>query len=701
MTRPEYPPTRHGNDALVAHGHVVPDPFRWLEHPDDPEVVAWVDAQRAVTEAWFADCPEREWFRDAMRRVLARPRAGVPVHKAGRYLVSRNDGTQAQDTWHVASTLDGLADAPAILDPASWSVDGTSSLASLAVSPDGALLAYGVSEGGSDWNHIRLLDLGTGEPVEDVALVTKFAEPTWLPDARSFCYLAYPDSGRVEGTETKALSGGHLMIHLIGTDADADLDVVSFPEDDRLSAWPQVTDDDASLVVTISRGTDRESKVWVYPIVTVDGRQGAGEPVALVDDFHANFAYVGTSAGHHYFFTDAEAPLGRVVRIATAAISAGQAAFETVISEGDATIVGVALARSALVIETLVDARPVLRRHALDGADLGTLDVPGGAVVGMSAEASSDEVFVGMSSLTSATTSFRVDTATGEVTPLHLVDDSASVAPAITVERRSAVSEDGTPVPYFLVVPDGVELDEPRPTLLYGYGGFNLPVLADYRPGWAAWLAAGGVLAIANLRGGGEFGVDWYDGGRLDNKQRVFDDVIGVAEHLIATEVTTSSRLALYGRSNGGLLVGAAMTQRPELFGCALPQVGVLDLVRYHAFTIGAAWMSDYGDPDDADDLAVLLAYSPLHNVVPGTRYPPTLVLTGDHDDRVVPAHSHKFTAALQEAQASGAPILTRIETATGHGPGKPLAMVADEWADLLAFAAHHTGLDPRVRLEA
>jgi prolyl oligopeptidase len=277
--------------------------------------------------------------------------------------------------------------------------------------------------------------------------------------------------------------------------------------------------------------------------------------------------------------------------------------------------------------------------------------------------------------------------------------DEAFAPPQTVMERRTAVSKDGTPVPYFLITPADADRTRPQPTLLYGYGGFKIPVLADYRPGWSGWLAAGGLLAIANLRGGGEFGTAWYEAGRLARKQNVFDDFIAVAEHLKLTGVTTAQQLALHGRSNGGLLVSAALTQRPDLAAAALPAVGVLDLLRFHLFTIGAAWISDYGDPDDPEHFAQALAYSPLHNVRTGTSYPATLVLTGDHDDRVVPLHSHKFTATLQHAQAGDQPILTRIEVSTGHGIGKPTALVAAEWADLLAFAAHHTGLRPRASL--
>jgi prolyl oligopeptidase len=303
---------------------------------------------------------------------------------------------------------------------------------------------------------------------------------------------------------------------------------------------------------------------------------------------------------------------------------------------------------------------------------------------------------VGLSSVTVPTSAYVVDARTGEVEPLSDLLPMATVAvpdPMITVQRRRTTSADGTEVPYFLITPEGWH--PPGPTLLWGYGGFKIPIFADYRPGWTGWLAAGGALVIANLRGGGEFGTDWYEGGRLADKQRVFDDAIAVAEDLIATGATTSDRLAVHGRSNGGLLVGALITQRPDLFGAAVPGVGVLDLLRFHLFTVGAAWKSDYGDPEEPDGFATALAYSPLHKITKGTAYPPTLVLTGDHDDRVVPLHSHKFVATLQWAQGGDAPVLSRIETATGHGAGKPSTLVAAEWADLLAFSAHHTGLVP------
>jgi prolyl oligopeptidase len=363
------------------------------------------------------------------------------------------------------------------------------------------------------------------------------------------------------------------------------------------------------------------------------------------------------------------------------------------------TLLDARAAGDGFILVYLADAQPQIIRVNLDGSSAQQVEVVGGAVVGLNAKRGDREAFIGLSSVTSPTHSYLIETSSAAATSLAGLlqpAEEASDAPQTVMERRTAISKDGTPVPYFLIRPADVDRSRPQPTLLYGYGGFKVPILADYRPGWPCWLAAGGLLAIANLRGGGEFGTAWYEAGRLAHKQNVFDDYVAVAEHLKQTGVTTAEQLALHGRSNGGLLVGAVLTQRPDLAAAALPAVGVLDLLRFHLFTIGAAWISDYGNPEDPEQFAETLAYSPLHNVRNGISYPATLVLTGDHDDRVVPLHSHKFTAALQHAQAGDQPILTRIEVSTGHGLGKPTSLIVTEWADLLAFAAHHTALELR-----
>jgi prolyl oligopeptidase len=378
----------------------------------------------------------------------------------------------------------------------------------------------------------------------------------------------------------------------------------------------------------------------------------------------------------------------------------GHAELVDVVPESDSTLQHTAAVGTEILTVHLVDAQPRLTRYALDGTQVGLVEVPGGEVVAVNGDVDDAEVFLGLSSLTERLAAYRLDLATGAVDRLDLApaDPGGWTPPDLVSERRRATSRDGTEVPYFLVRRADLPHDEPRPTLLYGYGGFNIPVLPNFRAAFAGWLTAGGVLAIANLRGGSEYGSAWHDAGRLDRKQNVFDDFAAIADHLVAERVTTRRGLALHGGSNGGLLVGAVLTQRPDLAGVALPAVGVLDMLRFHLFTIGAAWISDYGSPEDPAGFETLRAYSPLHNIADGTSYPATLVLTGDHDDRVVPAHSFKFTAALQHAQAGDAPVLARIETSTGHGLGKPVSVLIDETTDLLAFAAEHTGLTPDTR---
>ncbi|MFC0625096.1 prolyl oligopeptidase family serine peptidase [Kribbella deserti] len=691
-----YPESRRADVVEDLHGHKIADPYRWLEDPDSDETRDWVRRQNEFSSAVLAKLPAREWFHQAMSAIVSRPRAGVPAYKAGWYFVSRNDGTKAQDTLYVAESLEELlAGGRVLIDPNELSEDGTDSLSSYSVSDDGRYVVYGISESGSDWNRLQLVDLTTGDELDDKITETKFSAATWLPDSSSYLYLYYPTTGLAEGTDTSKLSGAQLKLHRVGTPQADDELVLEFPENPQLVMFPKVSDDDRYVVVHIAEGTAHSNRLWFYPITTVNGRSSLGEPVKTIDEPVAETTFVRMAGGRAILSTDLDAPRRRLV---SCLITDGPVVFEQVVPEGESQLQFALGAGDGLVTVSLDDALPVVELHALDGSNSRRIDVAGGALVGINAKPGVDEVFVGLSSLTAPVEASVVSATTGEVRRLpELVPTTSTdfVPPEITVTRASAPSKDGTPVPYFLVTRADLDYAEPRPTLLYGYGGFKVPLVPDYRPGWSAWLAAGGVLVLANLRGGGEFGSEWYDAGRLDRKQNVFDDFIGVAEELQRTGVTTAAQLAIHGRSNGGLLVGAVMTQRPELFAAALPCVGVMDLLRFHKFTIGAAWASDYGRPDDEADFRTALAYSPLHNLEPGTSYPPTLVMTADHDDRVVPLHSHKFTAALQHAQAGDNPVIARIEVDAGHGMGKPLAMVASEWADLLAFAAGYTGLRP------
>lgn len=691
-----YPETRRDDTVETLHGREIADPYRWLEDADAPEVAAWVAAQREAAEDVLAGLGDRAWFADLMARVVSRPRAGVPIVRGERFFLSRNDGTSAQDVWYTATSLEELErGGDVVLDPNTWSSDKTASLSTFSVARDGSLLAYAVSEGGSDWQQFHVLDLTTGEDLDD-RVVGKFSSPAWLPDHRSFLYTTFDEATDARGTATAGLQGARLMIHRLDGD---DEELLRFDEGPMTLAFGEVSHDESWLVVTIVRGTENRNRLWAYPLTTADGRTVLGEPIKVVDTPDAEYGFVKVDDGQLHLSTDLHAPRGRVVRVDLAWAARGDVEFAEVVPESRATLMGVEAAGDGLLLVHLDDAQPVVTWFAPDAEEQVELALPAGALVGLDGSPTRQTAFIGISTLDAPTTAFRVDLpAAHDVDPsverLDLAGDAKSFAPPHRVTRERATSADGTAVPYFLVVPDD-GVDGPRPTLLYGYGGFKIPVLADYRPGWSAWLAAGGALAIANLRGGGEYGTTWYDQGRGPHKQHVFDDAIAVAEHLIETRVTTAAQLTVHGRSNGGLLVGALLTQRPDLFAAALPGVGVLDLLRFHRFTGGAAWTSDYGDPDDAADFEVALAYSPLHNVREGTSYPATLIATADHDDRVVPLHSFKFGAALQAAQAGEAPVVLRIESSAGHGAGKSLQMVASEWADLLAFAAHHTGLRP------
>ncbi|NUR08711.1 MAG: S9 family peptidase [Nocardioidaceae bacterium] len=694
------PETRRDDIVETLHGQPVADPYRWLEDPDSEETRAWVRAQNAHTREHLDALGSRGWFGETMDAIVRRSRAGTPDRVAGRYLVTRSDGSRQQATLWVADTLEELvAGGRLLLDPNTFSDDGTSSLSGYTASRDDRWLTYLVSDGGSDWQSIHRLDLTTGEHADEVLTKVKFSEATWLPDHASYLYNHYPTEGAGVGTETAALPVPQLRVHRLDTPQDDDEVLLELPEDPSLSAWPTLSHDGRWLAVTIHRGTSEKNRLWLYPVSTDDGVSRIGEPLAVVDEEYAAWEPVRFDGDDLLVRTDHEAPRGRVVRMGLDLFAdTGRFTLTDVVPERAETLRHAQAVGDEVLTLHLVDAQPRLTRFSLAGEETGVLGVEGGQVLELNGDEGEDEVFAGVSTVTTPSRSYRVDLTSGEVTEVTGLEPeggSGWVAPEVVSERRRATSTDGTEVPYFLVHRADVPLVGPRPTLLYGYGGYNIPELAQYRPAFAGWLAAGGVLVIANLRGGGEYGAEWHDAGRLQRKQNVFDDFAAVAEHLVAEGVSTPGQVAVYGGSNGGLLVAATLLQHPDLVGAALASVPVTDMLRFHLFTVGRAWFSDFGSPEDPEMFPTLLAYSPLHNVSKGTAYPPTLVLTGDHDDRVVPAHSYKFTAELQHAQGGDAPVLARIETSTGHSVGKPLRVVAAETADLLAFAAEHTGLVP------
>jgi len=682
-----YPHSERGPVVETLHGVEVADPYRWLEDPDSAQTKEWVAAQNAVTDEYLAGLDSRGWFHERLHAILSVPRAGVPLARGGRYLLDRNDGSQDQDVVTVAEDLTSLAAGGRVLiDPAGLSSAGTASLRAVVLSPDGKWVAYKVSDAGSDWTRLRVRAADSGADTADVVSYAKFVDPVWTPDSSGFFYWTYPEHGRATGDDPTALGAGQLMLHRLGRDDD---ELIFRPDAPRLIAWPHVFAD-GWLILTITAGAQRKCLVQARRL-----RGGTAGPVVhVVTEPRALFEPVGMKDDVLYLHTDLDASRGKVVGADLADMeSGGTGMWAELIPERDDVLERAHRAGGGFLAVYLRDAQHRVLRFDAAGAELGEVDLgEPGTVSDLHAEQDSEECFLGVQSFVRGTRAYRVDLSTGRADPLVLTGRTAPV-PDITIERRSATSADGTTVPYFLLRPAGAW--QALPALLYGYGGYNKAITPEFKAAWPAWLAAGGALAVANLRGGGEYGRQWHEAGMRDRKQNVFDDFIAVGEHLISTGVTTHGQLALHGRSNGGLLVGAVMTQRPDLAAVALPMVGVMDKLRFHKFTIGAAWIPEAGDPDVAEDFAFLHALSPLHALRPGTSYPATLILTGDHDDRVAPAHSYKFGAELQHDQASDAPVLLRIEAATGHGLGKPKRMLAAEFADMLAFAAEHTGLTP------
>lgn len=707
-----YPPARRSDVVEELHGISVADPYRWLEDPDAPETTAFVAAQNALSSPLLDALPERPVFADLVSRILHAPSVGLPHERSGRTFAWVNDGTTNQDVLVVSD--DGAPEADldsrVLLDPNALDAEGTTAVTGWSVSPDGALLAYAAAEAGSDWRTIRVLDVATGAALPDEIGWTKWVEPTWLPDSSGFLYWAH--DAPAGATFSDVTEAGYLRLHRLGDDPGDDVTVWHRPDAPRLFAYPDVAGE--WLVLRYAAGSSGPSDLAVRRLVPGPrGLDVAEQEVALTSDARARWSVLGARGSRLVLHTDDGAPRRRIVTVDLARLGeddGGPVEFvELVAEDADAVLrPESALAADGLALVYSRDATHRVVLATFDPADDGAaaltvtahrraVDLGGAVTVAdLDVEEGSAVVHVRTASFTDAGTNHRVVTSP---TPKHTVlptPPGAFDVGDVSVTRPRATSADGTEVPMFLVRRTDLADGEhgPRPTLLYGYGGFRLEANPEFRAIFVAWVAAGGTLAVATLRGGGEYGEQWHDAGTKDRKQNVFDDLYACAETLLADGM--ASAIAVHGRSNGGLLVGAAMTQRPELWAAALPTVGVLDMLRFHRFTVGWAWRSDYGDPDDAADFPALHAYSPLHRVRDDVAYPPTLICTGDHDDRVVPAHSLKFGAELQHtASPSSGPVLLRVDTRAGHGMGKPKDAQAAEFADQLAFAAHHTGLVP------
>jgi len=684
----QYPAARKSDVVDDYHGTRVPDPYRWLEDPDSPESRVWIEAQNRLTAAYLAEIPARSTIRERLTKLWNYPKYGTPFRKGRRYFFFKNDGLQNQSVLYKQASL--TADPETLLDPNLLSEDGTVALSTMAVSDDGRLLAYGTSASGSDWEEFRVRDVAQGRDLSDYLKWIKFSGASWTNDGAGFFYSRYPEPADKALTDVNRFQ--RLYYHRLGTDQAQDLLVYERPDQPDWGMNAEVTDDGRYAVMHVWLGTDRRNRVYYLDLKDAKRPKVTGEVVRLLDDFDASYAFVGNDGPVFYFLTDLDAPRKRVIAIDTR--HPERARWREIIPQGPDVLDGVQIIHDTFVANSMHDASSRLRLFAHDGRFVKDLPLPTlGSIGGISGERKDDEMFYAFTSFLYPTTIFRYDFKSGVT--------SVFKAPAIDFDPSGYetkqvfyTSKDGTRVPMFITHQKGLHLDGSNPTYLYGYGGFNISLTPSFSVSMLVWLQMGGVYAVPNLRGGGEYGEEWHQAGMHDRKQNVFDDFIAAAEYLIAQGYTSPSKLAIAGASNGGLLVGAAITQRPELFGAALPAVGVMDMLRFHKFTIGWAWVTDYGSADSAAQFPYLYKYSPLHNIRAGTRYPATLVTTADHDDRVVPGHSFKFTAALQAAQAGPQPVLIEIETKAGHGAGKPTSKLIEEQADRMAFLVKNLGLE-------
>ena len=671
-----YPVTRTVDVVDDYHGTQVADPYRWLEDSDDAEVRTWIEAENTLTNAYLGQIPERDAIRDRMTELWNYERYSSPREVAeGVYVWSYNNGLQNQSVIYIADSPE--SEGRVLLDPNTLSEDGTVALSGTWFSEDGSMLAYAVSDGGSDWRKIYVMDVETGETHPQVLEWIKFSGASWAKDGSGFFYSRY-DKPEDPGDFEAKNQFQKLYFHKIGT-AQAD-DVLIYERSDQ-PTWGfggSVTEDGRYLIVYNWEGTERKNRVF-YKDLQTDG------PVTpLLTDFDASYSVLANDGKVWTLETDKDAPKGRIVRLNID--KPGD--WTEVVPQGEHVLQGASvLAKDKLVLQYLQDAHSMVQvREFKTGALVREVELPGiGSAGGFGGKRAQTETFYSFTGYTTPGTIYRYDVVSGESAVFR--EPAISMPEGeYTTQQIFVTSKDGTQVPVFVTHRSDIELDGSNPTLLYGYGGFNISLTPYYSTTARVWMEMGGVYAVANLRGGGEYGKEWHDAGRLANKQNVFDDFIASAEHLIEAGYTQPEKLAVMGGSNGGLLVGAVSVQRPELFGAALPAVGVMDMLRFNQFTIGWAWESDYGSPQDPEMFPILHGYSPYHNIQDGVEYPATLVTTGDHDDRVVPGHSFKYAARMQAAQAGPDPVLIRIETRGGHGAGKPTQMRIEEATDKWAF---------------
>jgi prolyl oligopeptidase len=697
-----YPAAKTVNQVDDYHGVKVNDPYRWLEDLDTSDTRNWIEAQNKVTFDYLAKTSGREAIKQRLTQLWNYERYGSPEHYGERYFYTHNDGLQNQPVLYVTESMD--APGRLLLDPNTLSKDGTVALKSYAVSDDGKFVAYGLSSGGSDWEEWRVRDVDAGKDTDDVLKWVKFSAVSWRRDGTGFFYSRYdePKGGNALKLANKFQK---LYFHRLGTKQGDDVLIHEQKDQPEWMFAGQVSDDGRWLVISVSRSTEPKNlvlyrdlaqryqkKVPNEGVAKTAGKHAkkqeqhfeVTQPSTLLGDWNASYEFLGNTKETFYFLTDLDAPRYRIVAIDTN--KPDKANWKEIVPEGKDTLESARIVNHMIVANYMKDAHSDVHRFDLKGKSLGAIALPGiGTATMFSGRTRDAEAFYIYTSYTAMPSVFRYDL---KAAKNELVRAPKVAFDAAQFETRQVfyTSKDGTRVPMFITAKKDVALNGANPTILYGYGGFNIPMQPAFSPALIEWVERGGVYAVANLRGGGEYGRDWHEAGMKLRKQNVFDDFIAAAEYLVHEKYTSPQKLAIRGGSNGGLLVAAAELQRPDLFAAAIPAVGVLDMLRFRDFTIGKAWESDYGSVENADEFKAMYAYSPLHNIKPGTNYPATLIITGDHDDRVFPAHSFKYAAAMQAADPNGKPILIRIETRAGHGQGKPTTMQIEEAADVYAF---------------
>ncbi len=715
--RMTYSPTKKIDHVDELHGVQVPDPYRWLE--DDvrvsTDVADWVAAKNKETFAYLGSIPQRDAIKTRLTELWNYEKYGAPFKAGRRYCYFKNDGLQNQS---VLYKLDSLNSEPSVLiDPNAWSKDGTVALGATSFSDDGRYVAYSVADAGSDWNTWRIIEIETGRLLADELRWVKFSGANWTPDNKGFFYCRY-DEPPAGAAFQKTNLNQKVFYHRVGTAQSEDVLVYKRPDEPTWGFGLKVSEDGRYLVINIWKGTDDK-----YRVLYKDLTEPFGMPIDLIENFDNEYSFIGNDGTTFYFVTDLDAPRKRIVAIDIAsgspvaprqearatndAPNANDAANQNepqasrprprvreVIAQSTETLVNADIVGNQFVLTYLKDAKTQVKLHAIDGKFVREVAFPGiGTAAGFGGKRTDTETFYSFSSFATPPSTFRFDLLTGESTLLRQAKVKFNPDDYL-VEQVFYPSKDGTKVPMFITRKKTTKLDGTNPTLLYAYGGFAISLTPSFSVSRVAWLEMGGILAIPNLRGGGEYGEEWHKAGTKLKKQNVFDDFIASAEWLIANKYTSSKKLAIQGGSNGGLLVGACLTQRPDLYAACLPAVGVMDMLRFHKFTAGRFWVDDFGSADNPDEFKALLAYSPYHNLKPNTKYPATLVTTADTDDRVVPGHSFKFAARLQEHHTGDAPTLIRIETRAGHGAGKPTTKLIEEAADLWAFLVKNLGMD-------